>query len=198
MQLYLNWLWQGAIITLLVACAVHGRRAMNAATRERIWLITLIGVAGIPVLHLVKSFLASDRSIPPDGLQPPLLTVALPSAGWVIVAAVWAAWTMLSLIHIGTACVQLQRAKRLAIPFPPGREARLLNWTAICNRGRSTRLVMSEHVHRAAVLGLHRPMIALAPATIARLTNEELDQIVVHEYAHIQRRDDPGLGTARL
>lgn len=200
MQLYLNWLWQGAIITLLVACVVHGRRAMNAATRERIWLITLIAVAGIPVLHLVTSFLASDSAglIPPDGLQPPLLTVAMPSAGWVILAAVWAAWMMLSLIHIGTACVELQRAKRLAIPFPRDREARLLNWTAVCDRGRPTRLVMSEHVYRAAVLGLHRPVIALAPATIARLTDEELDQIVVHEYAHIQRRDDIALVVQRI
>jgi hypothetical protein len=40
------------------------------------------------------------------------------------------------------------------------------------------------------VLGFRRPVIALAPATVARLSDRELDQVVAHEDAHVQRWDD--------
>jgi hypothetical protein len=40
------------------------------------------------------------------------------------------------------------------------------------------------------VLGLTSPSIAVAPPTLEALDDLELDQIVVHEWAHVQRRDD--------
>ena len=42
----------------------------------------------------------------------------------------------------------------------------------------------------AAVLGLTSPSIVVAPSALAALDDHELDQIVVHEWAHVQRRDD--------
>ncbi len=42
----------------------------------------------------------------------------------------------------------------------------------------------------AAVLGLTTPTIVVAPSALAALEDQELDQIVVHEWAHVQRRDD--------
>jgi hypothetical protein len=42
----------------------------------------------------------------------------------------------------------------------------------------------------ASVLGGGRPIIAVAPPLIERLSPDELDRIVIHEWAHVQRRDD--------
>jgi hypothetical protein len=50
--------------------------------------------------------------------------------------------------------------------------------------------VLSPLVHHAAVLGFRNPVIALAPDTVARLSDRELDQVVAHEHAHVRRRDD--------
>jgi hypothetical protein len=40
------------------------------------------------------------------------------------------------------------------------------------------------------VLGLQRPCIALPRALVEALTIGELDQVILHEHAHVQRRDD--------
>jgi hypothetical protein len=39
-------------------------------------------------------------------------------------------------------------------------------------------------------LGGRTPVIAVSPALLGRLTDRELDQVVLHEWAHVQRRDD--------
>jgi hypothetical protein len=56
--------------------------------------------------------------------------------------------------------------------------------------GRQTRLVCSEDVRAAAILGCGSPVIAVTPALLTHLDAEELDRVVIHEWAHVQRRDD--------
>ena len=58
------------------------------------------------------------------------------------------------------------------------------------DRGRRTRLVVSSGVPAAAVLGWGSPVIAVAPAFVRRLGDEEIDRAVIHEWAHVQRHDD--------
>jgi beta-lactamase regulating signal transducer with metallopeptidase domain len=197
MQLWLNWLWQGTAITMLVACAVRAR-SINAATRERIWWITLIAVALIPMLQPA----VGEGGGPISRADSPsfVLTVNLvsPSTVGAILAGLWASWTTLSLARLGIAWVGLRRARAFAAPFDRDRETRLTKWTALRDGGRASRLAVSGHVHRAAVLGWTRPMIALAPATLDRLTDEELDLVILHELAHVRRRDDIALVAQRL
>jgi bla regulator protein BlaR1 len=50
----------------------------------------------------------------------------------------------------------------------------------------------SPDVRAAAVLGFGPPIIALQPALIEQLTDSELDQVVVHEWAHVSGRDTLG------
>jgi hypothetical protein len=59
-------------------------------------------------------------------------------------------------------------------------------------RGRRARLALSQDVGAAAVLGVGRPIVAVAPALLSRLTPDEIDRVVIHEWAHVQRRDDLG------
>jgi hypothetical protein len=56
--------------------------------------------------------------------------------------------------------------------------------------GRRTELTVSDGVRSAAVLGCGSPTIALAPALLDQLDDDDLDHIVLHEWAHVQRRDD--------
>jgi hypothetical protein len=50
--------------------------------------------------------------------------------------------------------------------------------------------VLSNRVRAAAVLGCGTPVIAVAPTLVGRLEAEELDRVIVHEWGHVQRRDD--------
>jgi hypothetical protein len=56
--------------------------------------------------------------------------------------------------------------------------------------GRGVRLAVSDDVRCAAAIGVGSPVIAVAPLVLQELDDEELDQVLVHEWAHIQRRDD--------
>lgn len=193
-ELWLNWLWQGALLTMLIAIGVRAYPSMNAATRERIWWSALLAVAALPALPLVSLSARHSGTAPGFAFEkaPSLLMVALPDADAIgaAFAWTWCVWIAISAARILFALLSLQRARAAAVDFPAEREMRLPTWMATRDCGRRARLVLSERVHRAAVLGVGRPVIALAPETAAQLTDAELDQIIVHEYAHVQRRDD--------
>jgi hypothetical protein len=91
---------------------------------------------------------------------------------------------------MATALRHLRRARQRSVPFPAGDESHLRHWNDVRDLGRSTRLVLSDDVRAAAVLGCGSPVIAIAPALIGHLDREELDRVVIHEWAHVQRRDD--------
>jgi hypothetical protein len=55
---------------------------------------------------------------------------------------------------------------------------------------RSAELCASKQVERPSVLGFLRPRILVPPALLARLTEEELRQVVLHEMEHLRRGDD--------
>jgi predicted transcriptional regulator len=67
---------------------------------------------------------------------------------------------------------------------------RLRSWLSVRTSGRPASIVISHEVRWAAVLGLRSPVIAVAPALLYELNDQELDQVLVHEWAHVQRRDD--------
>jgi hypothetical protein len=48
----------------------------------------------------------------------------------------------------------------------------------------------SGHVHSACALGLWRPVIVVSHDLLETLDDEDLDQVVMHEHAHLARYDD--------
>ena len=107
-----------------------------------------------------------------------------------LLSLVWLAWAAASLWRTLAALVSLRHAKRTTHPFPAAREVRLETWLSLRARGRRAALGVSDSVRAAAVLGLTSPSIVVAPSVLDALDDSELDQIVVHEWAHVQRRDD--------
>ena len=49
---------------------------------------------------------------------------------------------------------------------------------------------MSTVSRQQPSLGCGSPVIAIAPALVQHLSADELDRVVIHEWAHVQRRDD--------
>jgi beta-lactamase regulating signal transducer with metallopeptidase domain len=188
-------------MTVIVALGVRAHPTMTAATRERIWWVTVIGLTLMPGAYLLADLDAVFRSSLPSAAArlDPLMTVRAPWNRWALLMLMgWAGWTIVQTIRLGLALVRLQRTKTSAGSFPPDREARLAMWTKMRACGRPATLVTSTDVYCAAVLGLNPPLIAVAPHAIDRLTDDELDQVVLHEYAHIQRRDDLAIVVQRF
>ena len=208
MEILLNWLWQGVAVALAAAVLLRiTRRRVSATTRHHILWVALAVVlllpllpllegaqelgrtaasAGVPVVASSAPAVISDQVIP----VPTIVLPSLPAWSTLLFLLVCSSYTTLSGLRIVAALRSLGRIKGMARPFPASREADLKAWLAVRERGRAARLVISDDVRAAAVLGLGSPMIAVAPSALAALSADELDHIVVHEWAHVQRRDD--------
>ncbi len=77
-----------------------------------------------------------------------------------------------------------------AVRFHRHIESRLPLWLEAKACGRRTALMICDEVPGATVLGFHQPCIAIPTALVVALTLDELDQVILHEHAHVRRRDD--------
>ena len=187
MDALLNWLWRGMLpaIALSIFAKACGP-ALDANRRYRLWWLTLAAILVSPALSVFGSV-----TVPDGGLSMSAAPVALPAgaeASTPIIIGLWALLSVVAVLRVVLALLRVRRVARACSPFPAEREIALRHWNAL--RGKSgTRLVVSKDVRSAAALGVWSPVIAVNPQVVAALDDEELDQIVVHEWAHVERRD---------
>jgi beta-lactamase regulating signal transducer with metallopeptidase domain len=189
-----NWIWQGCAVALTATIMMRVLPRTSATLRYRVWWVTLAVVLALPwIPGLVPHSDAVSAPVAMTTATPTAIVLPnLPS--WVVatLVAAWIAWVARSLSLVATALVSLAQVKRSARPFPDAREGRLRLWTSVKSSGRAATLLVSDDVRSAAVLGLGRPAIAVAPGVLQGLDDRELDQVLVHEWAHVQRHDDIG------
>jgi hypothetical protein len=107
-----------------------------------------------------------------------------------VVLGAWALWCAVQAVRAAAGAAAVRRAKHECRAFPSRLEARLAHWTRLRATGRQAQLVLSDRVSAAAVLGGMSPLIAVAPRLLDHLRQADLDRVVLHEWAHVQRRDD--------
>jgi beta-lactamase regulating signal transducer with metallopeptidase domain len=190
----LNWLWQGGVVALAAWAALRMMDASRAQARHSVVWVALLSVLVLPLVPFIWTAVAAARD---SGDMPDRagLVVSVPAGWWTSSRVVLGAWTLWSGVYaarVAAAMLALGRAKRRSVPPPPQLEKRLSYWTGAGVRGRQTRIVVSDRVRYAAVLGGRSPVIAVSPAVLQHLTDEELDRVLIHEWAHVQRRDDLG------
>jgi beta-lactamase regulating signal transducer with metallopeptidase domain len=88
--------------------------------------------------------------------------------------------------------------KRSAWPAPDELEARWQRLLKTTYRGRPVTLGISNGVSVPAAIGYRRPVILLPDSTLARLDEEQLDGILIHELAHVRRYDDWAIAIQRI
>jgi beta-lactamase regulating signal transducer with metallopeptidase domain len=207
MERLVTWLWQGSMLAVGTWGLLRVWRP-NAATRYAIWWTTLLAMFVLLVVTapatrgaVASSAVASAaaRSVVvaiEDAASPiallPFTLPAVPRAVLAIGVGAWLGLALIGLVQLALSVSQLQRMKRACRPFPVERERRLARWMAVRGEGRAARLCLCDRVRSASALGLASgpAIIALNASLLVDVDDEELDHIVLHEYAHIQRRDD--------
>lgn len=183
--------------TLLLGGAAAAARALrrgSAAARHMVWCLALGGAMALPALALVV-----------PGWKPAFLAVLRPSTeGWgietgaaavpplpltTVLAAVWAAGAAVVLARLALA---LRAARRLA------RHAEVVEdpaWTGLLERlgrameiGRPVVLLRSGEAAMPLTWGALRPAILL-PAEADAWPEERRRVVLLHELAHVARRD---------
>lgn len=195
----LNWLWQGCALAAATALALRLLRRSRAKARYTLCWASLIAVLLLPAfsfqLPASSSGLPAHQlanlpgPAPAQSLDPPL---SLPRAWWTsgtIVMTLWTVWISLTCTRAVRGVVWMRRLVANSQVFPHAVESRLGGWNRVRTCGPPTRLVLSGELRTAAVVGCGVPVIAVAPALLDRLALDELDAVVLHEWAHVQRRD---------
>jgi len=195
MTFLVTWLWQGLAIAWVTAIAVRTMPRLNAATRHAIWWLALAGVLAIPICHGLAAVIPEPSSAPGSAgavdAARALILPAVPPAAVTGVAVVWAMTAVIGLLRMARGYSTLRRLKRTSLPFGASREACLPLWMAARENGhRAAELRTADAMAGACALGLGQPTILISRAVADALDAESLDEIVMHEQAHLDRYDD--------
>jgi beta-lactamase regulating signal transducer with metallopeptidase domain len=194
MEWLLTWLWQGTALVLGVSVCLRVCSRIGASVRHTVWWAAM---AGVVALAWTGGWAAGPVAIPlaaVAGAPGPRPVVELPSTpAWFESALIagWAALVSLGLGRLAASLRTLQAQRRRCEPMPAAREDRLVEWIAARDAApRRARLMVSDTLPVASVLGLVRPLIVVPRRLVTLMTDRELELVVLHELAHVRRWDD--------
>lgn len=176
---------EGVVLALLAWILLHLAPRQNAGTRFSIWMATLLSIATLP---LAEALARVDRPLT-KAVSRAALTVP---AGWgTALFAVWALVASFLLARLAFGVVQLFRlrvsGKEGDLPSLPELPRQTL---AEFQQHRRVSLCVSDRVSVPTAVGLFRPAVVLPPWTLTELSAADLNSVLVHELAHLRRRDD--------
>jgi uncharacterized protein YjbI with pentapeptide repeats/beta-lactamase regulating signal transducer with metallopeptidase domain len=154
-----------------------------------------------PVPHATHAAQAAQPAAAATTFAPRLperfrMTLPLPLTLGVL--AVWALLALLSLARLAIGLLRLEGLKRDALPLPVEYRDAMLRWTEVNKGSRQVRLCVSDDIDVPVAVGLFDSMILIPRALLERLSEDEVDQISLHELAHLRRADDWSNGLQRL
>jgi len=155
----------------------------DSRTSFAVWFSTLLATAVLPLLTLHSSgnAAASDSHA--------VITV---SASWAwYIFLVWAVVAFTGLARVALATIQVPRLRAEAAPvdiqtLPAELQALIDDF----QRSRPVRLLVSRRLEVPTAIGFHKPAIILPAWLLESTPPEELKYILLHELAHLRRRDD--------
>src|SRR5579872_280465 len=162
----------------------------NAATRYGIWSAALIAIALLDPLPGHRFSLFAIATAMPAA---PSATTALFSvpADWALALfVVWYALATMFIVRLIIGHMKLQRIKDRATPLPVRYQMKLTAWLSGAEKRRIPRLLVSQDIETPLAIGLLHPAIVMPEHLIGELSDDEIDQICLHELAHLQRGDD--------
>jgi bla regulator protein blaR1 len=190
MDAVLNWLWQGGVVAAASCVMLFALRRADANVRCAVCWTALLLIVGLPVLPSALSTTPAGGALLAAETE---AIVSLPLAWWtstLAILAAWMVWASIQFVRFVAAVVAIRRARARSRAFPADLESVLPHWRRVRFKGRRATLVLSNSVTSAAVLGWGAPTIAVAPSLLATLDPDDLDRVLIHEWAHVQRHDD--------
>ncbi len=224
----LNALWQDALLVASIWGLLRLWQRINAATRYVVWSATLAAAFVIPVATTLSFFAApqpttaavpstrisqaragatpvrvervprSRETAPAAPRTPERLRVTISAPLALTIFIVWLLLASYALVRLVVGLVSLERLKRDALPLPVEYRDAMPQWTRANKGARDVRLCVSDDTDVPVAVGLFDAMILVPHTLLDRLSQGEVDQICLHELAHLRRADDWTNGFQRL
>ncbi len=178
----INCTAEGMIIALLAWVLLRAIGPRNSGTRFAVWFAALLGIAALPVFG---NWAASGAELTKRS------EISLPAAWALYVFVAWALVAFVGLLRVGVAFWHLHRLRKSCVPVDVVALAPLLQKTlAEFDSPRAATLCVSDDLRVPTAIGFTRPLVVLPSWTMQELSTPELNAILLHELAHLRRRDD--------
>jgi beta-lactamase regulating signal transducer with metallopeptidase domain len=196
---------RGTVLLVLAAVAALALRRASAATRHLVWALALVGMLALPALTLA----APRWELPWLHVAPLQVPAFIAGAGaplqgdagtpWgTMVLAAWAVGALLTLGRYGVAVATVRLIARRAHVVTDGPwMARVREAGEELGMREPVRLLQAEGAAMPMTWGILRPVV-LVPAEADGWTAERARVVLLHELAHVARRDCLWQTVARL
>jgi beta-lactamase regulating signal transducer with metallopeptidase domain len=155
----------------------------DSRTSFAVWFSTLLATALLPMVGLHSA--SSVSAVPSHSV----FTISTSWARYIFLA--WAAIACIGLARVALATFQVRRLRREASPVDiAALPSELRDLIAEFQRLRSISVLVSRRLEVPTAIGFSKPAIILPAWLLESTPAEELKYIVLHELAHLRRRDD--------
>ncbi len=172
----------GAALAVFAWVLLRALPRPNSSTRFAVWFTALLATAILPLLHSPQEFVGN---VTPSA-QP---LISVPGAWALYLFVAWVVITAIALLRVGIGFLELRRLRRGCRTIDkadPGWQATVAR---ICPT-RRVEILTSDAIHVPTAIGFIRPAIVIPAGLLAQLSAAELNQVLLHELAHLRRWDD--------
>ncbi len=189
-------LLEGTLIAMFAAAVLRTAPLRNSGARFAVWFSALVSIAALPLLagaplsglsRVAASWAETDLSAHTASRSALTLPVS-----WALYAfAAWAVTAAWFLLGVGRGLWHLHALRKSCVPVETAVLDTRLRATLERNQTpRRIALCTSHQVHVPTALGLARPAVVIPAWVLQELSADELNQILLHELAHLRRWDD--------
>ena len=185
----LNALPEGFLVALFAWALLRVLRRQNSGTRFAVWFLALLTVAALPVLGVFGEGRAGMSSSMPWGSVHPAITIP---GRWALFAFLaWALGMCLALARLAAGLWRLRQLRRSCIAIVAADLDPTVRKTVDAVRASgAVAISTSECVRVPAAIGFWKRTIVLPSWALRELPPEDLNVILLHEFAHLRRGDD--------
>ena len=202
----LNFLWQGAMIGMLTALALHSLAHARPQARYAVACLALLACVVLPLVAVIAQLAAtsftplSGGTIAPLSLfaasphtpdmfgikaSAPQLDAFLP---WIV--GLWAAGTFVLSLRMAVGLIWIRRLSHSPHSPPQAAWQQRLDTLAVhFGLHRSVELRLVDSLDSPVSAGWWRPVVLLPTALLTRMPTDLIEALLAHELAHIRRHD---------
>jgi len=177
---FVDSLLEGACIVAFAALVLRFARRQSSAIRFAVCFSALVAIALLPFFRISSRASSTGHA-----------AIALPESWAVYFFAAWSLVACFGLLRLGKALHHLHRILKDCVPVDLQSLDPLLQSTLAAQKiNRRFKLCTSDRMRIPTAIGLLRPAVVIPQWVMQELSPAELNQILLHELAHLRRWDD--------
>jgi Zn-dependent protease with chaperone function len=211
-----NVLPAGFVIAFFAWGLLRALRRQNSGTRFAVWFLALLTIAALPFLSVLREgpALPVHSSLHPAILHPAILhpAITIPERWALFIFVAWAAGASIAMLRLAAGVWRLRRLRQCctainAADLDPAVQKTVDAIRAPASSGlysfpfmrryftrrfasNPITIAISEDVRVPSAIGFLNRIIVLPAWALSELSPEDLNAVLLHEFAHLRRGDD--------